>query len=79
MDPGDAERDPRGGAITMTDGKKLALVVLVTDAKAPYNVRGRVIAEVARAVWRAGRRRKLSPWRTPRLLRGVWSAVRANI
>lgn len=39
--------------ITLPDGRKLALVVLVADAKAPFALRERVIAEIAEAVWQA--------------------------
>lgn len=39
--------------ITLPDGRKLALVVLVTDVKAPFATRERVIAEIAKAVWDA--------------------------
>lgn len=36
--------------ITLPDGRRLALAVLVADAKAPYAVRERVIAEIAKAI-----------------------------
>lgn len=36
--------------ITLPDGRKLALAVLVADARAPFAVRERVIAEIAKAV-----------------------------
>ncbi len=39
--------------ITLPDGRRLALVVLVADVKAPFAVRERVIAEIAKAVWDA--------------------------
>jgi beta-lactamase class A len=39
--------------ITLPDGRKLALVVLVADVKAPFAVRERVIAEIAKEVWNA--------------------------
>ncbi len=39
--------------ITLPDGRRLALVVLVADVKAPYVVRERVIGEIAKAVWDA--------------------------
>lgn len=42
--------------ITLPDGRKLALVVLVADAKAPLAVRERVIAEIAKAVYTAATR-----------------------
>jgi beta-lactamase class A len=37
--------------ITLPDGRTLALVVLVADAKAPFAARERVIAEIGKAVW----------------------------
>jgi len=37
--------------ITLPDGRRVALAVLVADAKAPYAVRQRVIAEIAKAVF----------------------------
>jgi beta-lactamase class A len=36
--------------ITLPDGKKLAIAVLVADARAPFSVRERVIAEIAKAI-----------------------------
>ncbi len=39
--------------ITLPDGRKLALVVLIADATAPFAVREHVIAEIAQAVWQA--------------------------
>jgi len=39
--------------ITLPDGRKLALVVLVADVKAPFAARERVIAEIAKAVYDA--------------------------
>ena len=42
--------------ITLPDGRRLALAVLVADAKAPYAVRERVIAEIAKAVYEAATR-----------------------
>ncbi len=36
--------------ITLPDGRKLALAVLVADARAPFAVRERVIAEIAKAI-----------------------------
>lgn len=45
--------DNDAALITLPDGRKLALVVLVADAKAPFAVRERAIADIARAVWDA--------------------------
>lgn len=42
--------------ITLPDGRRLALAVLVADAKAPYAVRERVIAGIAKAVYEAAAR-----------------------
>jgi len=42
--------------ITLPDGRRLALAVLVADAKAPYAMRERVIAEIAKAVYEAAAR-----------------------
>ena len=39
--------------ITLPDGRKLALAVMVADAKAPEAVREHVIAEITKAVWDA--------------------------
>lgn len=39
--------------ITLPDGRRLALAVLITDARAPFPVRERVIAAIARAVYDA--------------------------
>ncbi len=41
------------GLITLPDGRRLAIVVLVADAAAPEPVRERAIAEIARAVYAA--------------------------
>lgn len=41
------------GLITLPNGQKLALVILVADSAAPEATRERVIAEIARAVWKA--------------------------
>lgn len=47
--------------MTLPDGRRVALAVLVADARAPYAARERVIAQIARAVYEAavqdGRRR----------------------
>jgi len=45
--------DNDAALITLPDGRRLALVVLVADAKAPFAVRERVIAEIGKAVWDA--------------------------
>jgi beta-lactamase class A len=45
--------DNDAALITLPDGRRLVLVVLVADAKAPFAVRERVIGEIARAVWDA--------------------------
>ncbi|HEX3987357.1 MAG TPA: class A beta-lactamase [Acidobacteriaceae bacterium] len=42
--------------ITLPDGEKLAIAVLVADARAPFPVRERVIAEIAKAVDEAATR-----------------------
>ncbi len=42
------------GLITMQDGRKLAVVVLVTDSREAQSVRESVIAAIARAIWLAG-------------------------
>ena len=42
--------------ITLPDGRRLALAVMVADARAPEAVRERVIAEIAKAVWDAATR-----------------------
>lgn len=39
--------------ITLPDGRRLALAILVADARAPYATRQRVIAQIARAVYTA--------------------------
>jgi beta-lactamase class A len=44
------------GLVTLPDGRRLALVVLVADSAAPDAVRERVIAEIAQAVWKAAAR-----------------------
>jgi beta-lactamase class A len=44
------------GLITMKDGRKLAIAVLVADSHLPQPVRETVIAEIARAVWQAASR-----------------------
>ncbi len=36
--------------ITLPDGRKLAIAVLVADARAPFPVRERVIAQIAQAI-----------------------------
>ena len=41
------------GLVTLPDGRRLAIVVLVADATAPEPVRERVIGEIARAVYAA--------------------------
>jgi beta-lactamase class A len=41
------------GLITMKDGRKLAIVVLVTDSRESQAVRESVIAEIARTIWLA--------------------------
>lgn len=41
------------GLITLPDGRRLAIAVLITDSSAPYAVRQRVIAEIARAIYDA--------------------------
>lgn len=41
------------GLITLPDGRRLAIAVMVADAAAPPAVRERVIAEIAKAVWAA--------------------------
>lgn len=45
--------DNDAALITLPDGRRLALVVLVADAKAPFAVREKVIAEIAKAVYDA--------------------------
>lgn len=42
--------------ITLPDGRRLAVAVLVADARAPYPVRERVIAQIARAIDEAATR-----------------------
>ncbi|MGC2639168.1 MAG: class A beta-lactamase [Acidobacteriaceae bacterium] len=44
------------GLITLPNGQKLAVAVLVADATAPFAVRERVIAEIGRAVYAAATR-----------------------
>jgi len=39
--------------ITLPDGRRLAVAVLIADSSAPYAVRQRVIAEIARAIYQA--------------------------
>lgn len=41
------------GLVTLPDGRKLAIVILVADSSAPAAVRERVIAEIARAIYAA--------------------------
>lgn len=41
------------GLITLPDGRRLAVAVLIADSTAPYAVRQRVIAEIARAIYNA--------------------------
>lgn len=41
------------GLITLPDGRRLAIAVLVADSSAPYATRQRVIAEIARAIYNA--------------------------
>jgi beta-lactamase class A len=45
------------GLITLPDGRKLAIAILVADAAAPSAVREHVIAEIAQAVYDAARTR----------------------
>jgi beta-lactamase class A len=45
------------GLITLPDGRKLAIAILVADAAAPPAVREHVIAEIAQAVYDAARTR----------------------
>ena len=44
------------GLITLPNGQKLAVAVLVADATAPFAVRERVIAEIGRAIYAAATR-----------------------
>ncbi len=44
------------GVITMNDGRKLAIAVLVTDSSEPQSVREAVIAQIAQAIWKAAHR-----------------------
>lgn len=53
VDGGLAHATNDAGLITIKDGRKLAIAVLVSDSRAPEAVRERVIAEIARAVWQA--------------------------
>lgn len=41
------------GLITLPDGRRLAIAVLIADSSAPYAVRQQVIAEIARAIYNA--------------------------
>jgi beta-lactamase class A len=41
------------GLITLPNGQRLAIAVLIADSSAPYAVRQRVIAEIARAIYDA--------------------------
>jgi beta-lactamase class A len=41
------------GLITLPDGRRLAIAVLIADSSAPFAVRQRVIAEIARAIYNA--------------------------
>jgi beta-lactamase class A len=41
------------GLITLPDGKRLAIAVLIADSSAPYAVRQHVIGEIARAIYDA--------------------------
>jgi beta-lactamase class A len=44
------------GLITLPDGRRLAVAILVADSAAPEAVRERVIAEIAQTVWKAAAR-----------------------
>jgi beta-lactamase class A len=44
------------GLITLPDGRRLAVAVLIADSSAPYAVRQQVIAEIARAIYNAAAR-----------------------
>jgi beta-lactamase class A len=44
------------GLITLPDGRRLAVAIMVADSAAPEAVRERVIAEIAQAVWKAAAR-----------------------
>lgn len=67
--------------ITLPDGRRLALAVLVTDAEARFAVRQRVIAEIARAVDQAATQAHSGPWSDSKLnslSRGLKIAIRAD-
>lgn len=44
------------GLITLPDGRRLAVAVLVTDSAAPFRLRERVIAEIGQAIYAAATR-----------------------
>jgi beta-lactamase class A len=48
------------GLITMKDGRKLAIAVLVADSREPQPAREAVIAQIAKAIWQAA---QASPYR----------------
>jgi beta-lactamase class A len=49
------------GLITLPDGRRLALAVMVSDSAAPAAVRGQVIAQISRTIYAAAQRRFTAP------------------